>query len=126
VLVVGGGRVAQRRVPGLLSAGAVVEVVSPETTPAVEGLALAGEITWVRRTFQPTDVDGAWYVIAATDDAEVNEHVSELCEQRRLFCVRSDQALGGTAWTPATGRHAPRLALLSVLTLLSVRRSRVP
>ena len=83
-----------------------MEVVSPETTPAVEGLALAGEITWVRRTFQPTDVDGAWYVIAATDDAEVNEHVSELCEQRRLFCVRSDQALGGTAWTPATGRHA--------------------
>jgi uroporphyrin-III C-methyltransferase/precorrin-2 dehydrogenase/sirohydrochlorin ferrochelatase len=106
VLVVGGGRVAQRRVPGLLSAGAVVEVVSPETTPAVEGLALAHEITWVRRTFEPTDVDGAWYVIAATDDAEVNELVSELCEQRRLFCVRSDQALGGTAWTPATGRHA--------------------
>ena len=52
VLVVGGGHVAQRRVPRLLAAGADVVVVSPVTTPAVEGLAGAGEITWHERGFE--------------------------------------------------------------------------
>jgi uroporphyrin-III C-methyltransferase/precorrin-2 dehydrogenase/sirohydrochlorin ferrochelatase len=106
VLVVGGGHVAQRRVPRLLAAGAVVEVVSPVTTPAVEGLAGAGEVTWHERGFEDTDVDGAWYVIAATDDPDVNARISERCEGQRIFCVRADDATQATAWTPAVGRHA--------------------
>ena len=106
VLVVGGGHVAQRRIPRLLAAGAVVEVVSPVTTPAVEGLAGAGEVTWHERGFEDADVDGAWYVIAATDDHDVNARVSERCEEQRVFCVRADDATRATAWTPAVGRHA--------------------
>ena len=106
VLVVGGGHVAQRRIPRLLSAGAEVVVVSPVTTPAVEGLAGSGEITWLERGFEPGDVDQAWYVIAATDDADVNARVSGACESRRVFCVRADDATQATAWTPAVGRHA--------------------
>jgi uroporphyrin-III C-methyltransferase / precorrin-2 dehydrogenase / sirohydrochlorin ferrochelatase len=106
VLVVGGGHVAQRRIPRLLAAGAVVEVVSPVTTPAVEGLAGAGEVTWHERGFEDADVDGAWYVIAATDDHHVNTRISERCEERRIFCVRADDATQATAWTPAVGRHA--------------------
>ena len=105
VLVVGGGHVAQRRVPGLLTAGADVHVVSPVVTPALEGLALGGEIAWHEREFQPTDVDGAWYVVAATDRREVNEQVSAAAEQQRIFCVRADDGTRATAWTPATGRH---------------------
>src|SRR4051794_31618698 len=73
VVVVGGGQVAQRRVPGLIASGAQVYVVSPHVTPALEGLADAGEVTWLRRAFDDADLDGAWYVIAATDDTEVNE-----------------------------------------------------
>ena len=52
------------------------------------------------------DLDGAWYVIAATDDREVNEQVSVGAEARRIFCVRADDATRATAWTPAVGRHA--------------------
>jgi uroporphyrin-III C-methyltransferase / precorrin-2 dehydrogenase / sirohydrochlorin ferrochelatase len=106
VLVVGGGHVAQRRIPGLLSAGADVVVVSPETTPAVEGYAGSGEVTWHRRGFEESDLDGAWYVIAATDDSEVNDRVGAAAEAQRIFCVRSDDAPKATAWTPAVGRHA--------------------
>ncbi len=106
VLVVGGGHVAQRRVPRLLAAGAEVVLVSPVTTPAVEGLAGSGEITWHRRGFRPEDVEETWYVIAATDDAAVNALVSAECEARRIFCVRADDATQATAWTPAVGRHA--------------------
>jgi uroporphyrin-III C-methyltransferase/precorrin-2 dehydrogenase/sirohydrochlorin ferrochelatase len=106
VLVVGGGHVAQRRVPQLIAVGADVHVVAPDVTPAIEGLVGSGEITWHQRAFADADLDGAWYVIAVTDDRAVNDHVSTLCEEQRIFCVRSDDATLGTAWTPAIGREA--------------------
>ena len=106
VVVVGGGHVAQRRVPGLLAVGAVVHLVSPVVTPAIEGLAGAGEITWTQRPFAAGDLAAAWYVIAATDDPLANEAVSAEAESERTFCVRADDATRATAWTPAVGRHA--------------------
>jgi uroporphyrin-III C-methyltransferase/precorrin-2 dehydrogenase/sirohydrochlorin ferrochelatase len=106
VVVVGGGHVAQRRIPALLAVGAVVEVVSPAVTPAIEGLVGSGEVTWHERGFEPADLDDAWYVIAATDVRQVNEEVTRAAEERRIFCVRSDDATRASAWTPAVGRHA--------------------
>ena len=103
VVVVGGGQVAQRRIPPLLAAGALVTVVSPHVTPAIEGL--VGELAWVERAFEPADLDGAWYVVVATRDRAVNDAVSAAAEERRIFCVRSDDATAATAWTPAVGRH---------------------
>ncbi len=103
VVVVGGGHVAQRRVPTLIAAGADVTLVSPEVTPALEGM--ANEVTLVLREFVEGDLDGAWYVVAATDDPAANERISVAAEARRIFCVRSDDGARGTAWTPATGRH---------------------
>ncbi len=106
VLMVGAGHVAQRRVPGLLTAGAVVTVVSPEATPAIEALADGGEVTWERRGFLDADLDEAWYVVAATNDPAANAAVSAAAESRRIFCVRADDATAATAWTPAVGRSS--------------------
>jgi uroporphyrin-III C-methyltransferase / precorrin-2 dehydrogenase / sirohydrochlorin ferrochelatase len=103
VVVVGGGHVAQRRVAGLLGAGADVVLVSPAVTPAIEGL--TGEITWIERRFEVHDLDEAWYAVAATDDPEVNAAVAAAAEARRIFCVRADDAREATAWTMATGHH---------------------
>src|SRR5512141_2602877 len=61
VLVVGGGAMAASKLEGLLRAGAVVRVVAPELRPE---LARAG-VELVRRGFQPSDLDGAWLVVAA-------------------------------------------------------------
>jgi uroporphyrin-III C-methyltransferase/precorrin-2 dehydrogenase/sirohydrochlorin ferrochelatase len=105
VVVVGGGSVAQRRLGGLLPAGADVEVVAPEVTPAVEGMATAGELRWTARGYRDGDLDGAWYVIACTDDPAVNAAVGAEAESRRVFCVRADDAPAGSAVTPAVGRH---------------------
>ena len=121
VVVVGGGHVAQRRVPGLLAAGADVLVVSPRVTPAIEGLAGAGEIAWAVRDFEHDDLAEAWYVIAATDDPDVNALVGRLAEAQRVFCVRSDDATQATAWTPAVGRHAG--ATVAVVSNREPRRS---
>jgi len=103
VVVVGGGHVAQRRVPALLAAGARVVLVSPHVTPAIEGM--AGEITWHERRFEEPDVDGAWYVVAATDDPAVNAAVAAAAEERRVFCARADDARESSAWTMAAGHH---------------------
>ena len=105
VLVVGGGAVATRRMPALLAAGARVEVVSPELTPALHGFAANGRITWTERRFVPSDVDGAWLVQVAVDDPAAAEQVSAAAEERRVFCVRADDRDAATAWTPAVTRH---------------------
>jgi len=105
VVVVGGGQVAQRRIPGLLAAGADVVVVAPRVTPAIEGQVLSGEVSWVDRGFFDEDLSDTWYVIAATDDPGVNEQVSKAAEAGRVFCVRSDDGTSATAWTPAVGRY---------------------
>lgn len=102
VLIVGGGRVASRRVKRLLEVGARVQVVAPELTPTLRALADEGRVAWSDRVFQESDLDGAWYVMAATDSPEVNARVAEGAELRHTFCVRTDDARGGSAWTPAT------------------------
>jgi uroporphyrin-III C-methyltransferase/precorrin-2 dehydrogenase/sirohydrochlorin ferrochelatase len=99
VVVVGGGTVAQRRLPLLVANGADVHVITRTATPAVE--AMAG-ITLVLREFRDGDLDGAWYAIAATDDPDVNTAVVAEAERRHLFCVRADIAREGSAVTPAS------------------------
>src|SRR6187399_252369 len=64
VVMVGGGTVAQRRLPRLIGAGASVELISPHTTPAVSAMADAGELVWHRRRYTEGDLDGAWYALA--------------------------------------------------------------
>ncbi|HJX42455.1 MAG TPA: uroporphyrinogen-III C-methyltransferase [Geodermatophilus sp.] len=105
VVVVGGGSVAHRRVAGLLEARARVTVVSPEVTPALEALVEPGSLTWVARRYSPGDLDGAWYAVAATDDAGVNAAVAEEAERLRVFCARADDRSASSVWTPAVGRQ---------------------
>jgi uroporphyrin-III C-methyltransferase/precorrin-2 dehydrogenase/sirohydrochlorin ferrochelatase len=105
VVMVGGGIVAQRRLPRLVGAGALVEVIAPETTPSVSAMADAGEIVWHRRRYADGDLAGAWYALACTDDAEVNAAVCAAGERERVFCVRADSGVDGSAVTPASGHH---------------------
>ncbi len=103
VVVVGGGTVAQRRVPVLIGAGADVHVIARAATPAVEALAEQKPgITLQLRDYRDGDLEGAWYAIAATDDPVVNAAVVAEAESRQVFCVRADVAREGTAVTPAS------------------------
>lgn len=104
VVVLGGGTVAQRRLPTLVAAGAEVDLIAPEATPSVEAMADAGEIGWQRRGYREGDLEGAWYALIATSDPVANASASAEGEARRIWCVRSDDAEAATAWTPATGR----------------------
>jgi uroporphyrin-III C-methyltransferase / precorrin-2 dehydrogenase / sirohydrochlorin ferrochelatase len=103
VVVVGGGTVAQRRLPLLVAHGADVHVVTRTVTPAVEAFGQQKPgISLELREFRDGDLDGAWYAIAATDDPDVNAAVVAEAERRHIFCVRADIAREGSAVTPAS------------------------
>ncbi|MEU7039715.1 uroporphyrinogen-III C-methyltransferase [Streptomyces varsoviensis] len=121
VVVLGGGQVAQRRLPALIAAGADVLLVSPSATPSVEAMAEAGELRWERRGYRDGDFAAAWYALISTDDPEVNAAASAEAEARRVWCVRSDDAEAASAWTPATGRSEG--VTVAVLTGRDPRRS---
>lgn len=96
VLVVGAGPVAVRRVRALVEAGASVEVVAPEVS------AHLADVPVQRRDFVVSDVTGAWLVLACT--GIVDDVVAAACEERGIWCVRSDAAFRSAAWLPAVAR----------------------
>ncbi len=102
VVVVGGGSVAQRRLPNLLAAGADVHVIAVDPTPTIES---EPAVTVHRRAYAAGDLADAWYAIACTDDAAVNAAVVDEATAGRIFCVRADDGSSGTAVTPASGHH---------------------
>ena len=66
VVLVGGGSSVNRRIHRLLDAGALVTVVAPQVTPALEALAAAGRINWQRREYALGDLAGSWYAMASS------------------------------------------------------------
>ncbi|MFC9549341.1 uroporphyrinogen-III C-methyltransferase [Rhodococcus sp. NPDC056960] len=105
VVVIGGGTVAQRRLGLLIASGARVHLISRTVTPAVEGMATAGQITVELREYRDGDLADAWYAIACTDEPDTNAAIVAEAERNRVFCVRADNARYGTAVTPASASY---------------------
>ncbi len=105
VLVAGGGAVATRRVAALLEARADVHVIAPDVTDGIGRWADAGVVTLQRRPAVVQDVDGAWLVVACTSDPATNAALAAAAERAHVFCVRADDAPGGTARVPAVVRR---------------------
>jgi siroheme synthase-like protein len=117
VLVVGGGPVAASKLAALQAAGAHVVVVAPEVCEAIRGAA----VDVIERRFEPSDLDGAWFVVAAAPP-DVNRAVAAEAEQRQLFVNAVDDPssasvyLGGVVRRPgvtlaiSTEGAAPALA----------------
>jgi precorrin-2 dehydrogenase/sirohydrochlorin ferrochelatase len=84
-LVVGGGDVGLEKVEGLLACDGEVTLVAPDATPELEAYAREGSISWERRLFEETDLDGRFLAIAATDDTDVNISVYEGAERRAML-----------------------------------------
>lgn len=84
-LIAGGGMVALRKVEVLIGYGPRITVVSPVMEAELEAAAASEErITLVRRGFSAEDLENRDFVIAATDDEELNRRISELCRARRI------------------------------------------
>lgn len=104
-LVVGGGPVAERRIGGLLAAGATVTVVSPRLTAALAALAAAGRITHEARGYRPGDLAGCDLAFTATDTRVVNGAVAAEARQRRVWVNAADDPAHCTFILPALVRR---------------------
>jgi len=90
-LVVGGGRVGEGKVEGLLASGATVVIVAPKVTEQIAGWSREHRLTWQARRFKPSDLDGAFLVVAATGVDAVNESVFRQAEARGILCNAVDE-----------------------------------
>jgi siroheme synthase-like protein len=104
-VVIGGGAVAARKVAGLLDAGAHVTVVSPRPAPELLARAQSGAIRLVQRPYEPSEVDGAFLVVAATDDPEVNRAIAGRVQERGGLVNVVDDPTASTFIVPAVARR---------------------
>lgn len=94
VVVVGAGSVASDKIAALLLSGASITVVAPEVHESIA----RSPVTVQRRAFAPSDLDGAWFVLAAATP-EVNRQVREAAEERRVFVNAVDDPESASVYT---------------------------
>jgi len=118
-VVIGGGKVAEGKVEGLLAIQASVTVISPELTERLRQLAEEQQITYLARAYQPGDLTGAFLVICATDQTEINHQVwQEASENNQLVNVVDD--------TPRCNFIAPSILRKGDLTIAISTSGKAP
>jgi precorrin-2 dehydrogenase/sirohydrochlorin ferrochelatase len=90
VVIVGGGKVAERKVTGLLGTGSHITVISPNTTDELKRLAGCLRIEWIEKSFSKEDLDGAFLIFAATNDNEVNQYIKMAARDQQLVTIADD------------------------------------
>src|SRR3954468_2858573 len=84
-LVVGGGEIGLEKVEGLLACDGRVVLVAPDAVPELQKLAAEGSIEWIRRDYEPGQLEPTSIAIPATDDTDVNIRVYEDAERRAML-----------------------------------------
>ena len=90
VLVVGAGTVALAKIESLRAAGAALTVVAPAAVPQIRDLAAQHALAWHQRLFAASDLNGAFLVIAATNDSAINHSIYEEALRRNVLCNAVD------------------------------------
>jgi siroheme synthase-like protein len=104
-VVIGGGKIACRKAEALLAAGAEVSVVAPYVVEEIRALAMAGKLTVRSGNYDASDLEGVFFVVAATDNSTVNQQVAaDAGSQMKLVCV-ADISEGGNCSFPAILRR---------------------
>lgn len=106
-LVVGAGRVAERKITTLLRAGAGIRVVAPRATERIASLGRRGNLRWRAGRFRPSDVRGVRLVVAATSDRTVNREVARMAARAGAFCNVADDPDLSTMVMPAVMSRGP-------------------
>jgi len=105
VLVAGAGSVGTRRAVAMAHDGAHVVVVAPDADGAIQAAASRSEMTWLQRTVTRDDIDGAWFVVAATDSPTVNADLVQWCEEAGVWSVNASDVSRSAARVAAQSRH---------------------
>ena len=90
VIIIGGGTLAECKLPALLEAGARVQIISPRLNPCLADQVRARHLDWRPKLYEPGDLAGAFLVIAATSIPEVNAAVFREADVRNILCNAVD------------------------------------
>lgn len=105
VVVVGGGKIATRRVATLIRFACRVRVVAPEISEQLAVWADEGRIDCQQASYSPAVLNGADLVVAATDLRAVNRQVGEDARERGLWVSVCDRKAECTFYFPAIIEH---------------------
>ncbi|MCA1058703.1 hypothetical protein LCL96_07135 [Rossellomorea aquimaris] len=94
VTIVGGGKVAYRKLSVFFEQGAKITVISPEVVDPIKELHEEKKIVWIKRKVLADDLKNGFIVIAATNQRSVNEQVKTHSEENQLVCVVDDGDCG--------------------------------
>lgn len=104
-MVVGAGRVAERKLRRLLDCGARVIVVAPEATPQIVAWSKQRKLRWLRRKFRAGDLNRRLkFTIAATDDARLNARIAHRAMKRNILINTATGRATGDVILPAVTR----------------------
>ena len=84
-VIIGGGQIAEGKISKLLDSGAKIIVISPDATQGIRSFAERGQIELDLRKYQQGDLQGAFLVIAATNDRVVNQEIFEEAEKQGIL-----------------------------------------
>lgn len=104
-LVIGGGQVAERKVEDLFSYGANIIVISPKAGDNINRWFNQGLIDWQARQFVDSDLDHAFLVFVATNDALVNKEIVEQCRRQGILANAVDDPPNCDFYVPAVVRR---------------------
>ena len=99
-IIIGGGAMATRRMRSLLNEKAQVTIVSPEVTPAIEDATKTSQVTWIQDRYNETHIDGAFLVIAATNNSDVNRGIMRDAKRHGILCNDAGEAEEGDVIFP--------------------------
>lgn len=105
--IIGAGPIASRKADTLLSAGAIVKVVSPQLADEMQDFVEKGKVEWIQRKYQAGDLKGSMLVFAATSEAAVNQQVAEEAQQLGIPCNRVESSAKGSFIVPSIINRDP-------------------
>ncbi len=100
-IVVGGGKVAERKVQSLLECGALVKVIALSFTATLKSMAPQKQLRLINKGFDDTDLEQAFLVISATDNEELNQRISDICHRRNILVNVVDDPQKCSFYVPA-------------------------
>ena len=113
VKVIGGGKIAERRVKAILESDAVIHVISPELTEDLFQLYLDKKIIWKKKIFESSDLEDADFIISATNQQEVNDVIKKSAPKHSLINMVSDAQVGNVIFPGTLKRGKLQISVTS-------------
>ena len=112
-VIIGGGQVAERKVPHLLECDAKVAFVSPQITPSIQRWVNEGKVSWEARDYAEGDLTGAFLAIAATDEPQINRAIAREAAEKNVLLNVVDVTPLCTFIAPATVKRGDVVVAIS-------------